>query len=232
MWAMILIAVVLVGWNFMQARHPDVTRKVACVGDSLTYGAGVEEREKNCYPVVLQEELGTEKYQVGNFGVNGAVLQKKGTKPYWKEERYEQSISFQPDIVVLMLGTNDTKKENWKSGEDFKKDYEAMVGEYEKIKSKPGILLLTPPALFQKDQTEQGIKAEVDTVILEEREIIQKIGEEKKLPVIDVYSLTASHPEWYNTDGIHLNKQGAYAVAQAVRAQLEQEEQKIMHDEE
>ena len=82
--------------------------RVACVGDSITYGSGVENREQNAYPAVLGRLLG-ERYEVRNFGVGGATLQKRGDKPYWSLDAYKDVTLFKPHIVVIKLGTNDSK---------------------------------------------------------------------------------------------------------------------------
>lgn len=222
MQAMFLVAAVLIMWNIIQLINPEKTVRIACVGDSITYGAWVEDREKNCYPVVLQNLLGTDGYRVGNFGVNGATLQKSGDKPYWKQERYEQSLSYEADIVVIMLGTNDTKSVNWKNSDAFRKDYLSLIESYASLDTRPQIILVTPPSLFQIDETGQGTKAGADAVIAEESRVIHEIGEEKKLTVIDLYEMSGTHPEWFNEDGIHPNAKGAAAIAEAVAGQVQE----------
>lgn len=224
--ALILVAIVLVAWNLIQMINPKKEVKIACVGDSLTYGMGVEDREENCYPMVLQNLLGTDSYTIGNFGVNGATLQKEGNQPYWKEKRYEQSVSLEPDIVVLMLGTNDTKEENWKGSEAFRKDYEALIEEYEKLDTKPTVILLTPPVLYQSGEIITDVRASSDSIVSEEAQVILEIGNEKELSVINLYELTGSHPEWYNTDGVHLNAEGAAAIADEVAREIKNLEEK------
>ena len=79
--------------------------RIACVGDSITFGAGVKNRTKNSYPVVLGKSLG-DGYDVRNFGVSGATLLKKGDKPYWKLGDFKKATEFKPNIVIIKLGTN------------------------------------------------------------------------------------------------------------------------------
>src|SRR4051812_7771397 len=90
---------------------PDGKIKVACVGDSITFGAGIKDRDKNSYPAQLQGLLGSG-YEVKNFGVSGATLLKEGDKPYWKEKAFEAAKKFEPNIVIIKLGTNDSKPQN------------------------------------------------------------------------------------------------------------------------
>ena len=85
--------------------------KVACVGNSITYGAGIVNREKNSYPAQLQVYLG-DKYEVRNFGSNGATAFHEGDYPYVQTEAYKQAIAYSPDIVFIKLGTNDSKPQN------------------------------------------------------------------------------------------------------------------------
>src|SRR5690606_25963367 len=80
--------------------------KIACVGNSITYGSGIVDREHNAYPAQLRAMLG-EGYEVRNFGVGGATLLNKGDKPYRKTEAYADALRFKPDIVFIKLGTND-----------------------------------------------------------------------------------------------------------------------------
>src|SRR5258706_4947261 len=80
------------------------TIRVACVGDSITFGAGVENRETNCYPVVLGKLLGA-RFDVRNFGVSGATLLKNGDLSYWKLPQFEHLSEFAPQGIILALGT-------------------------------------------------------------------------------------------------------------------------------
>lgn len=89
--------------------------KVACVGDSITFGAGIKNREKDSYPAQLQAMLGSG-FKVGNFGISARTLLKKGDRPYWKEQIYRDALAFQPDYVIIKLGTNDIKPKNWEIG--------------------------------------------------------------------------------------------------------------------
>src|SRR5689334_8855673 len=103
--------------------------KIACVGDSITYGSGLGDRGTESYPAVLQTLVGSA-HTVENFGVSGATLLKNGDKPYWDESAYGSSGSFEPDVVVIMLGTNDAKPQNWSHASEFAGDYAALIEHY------------------------------------------------------------------------------------------------------
>src|SRR6187399_1030065 len=97
---------------------PAHAAKVACVGDSITYGYGLANPSTESYPVQLAQRLGSA-HTVQNFGVSGATLLKQGDKPYWNEAAFASSGNAAPDVVVVMLGTNDAKAQNWAHAAEF-----------------------------------------------------------------------------------------------------------------
>ena len=119
------------------------------MGDSITFGATMKDRAQNCYPAVLGRLLGKE-YTVRNYGVNGATLLKKGDRPYWKLKAFKDATAFGPNIVIIKLGTNDTKPQNWnKAGTDFEVDFRALIAHFQKQPSKPAIYLCLPVPVCQ-----------------------------------------------------------------------------------
>jgi len=187
--------------------------RVACVGDSITFGAGVQDRAKNSYPVVLGTLLGPG-YDVRNFGVSGATLLKKGDKPYWKLGAFKQATDFAPNIVVIKLGTNDTKPQNWKHAADFGPDLAAMADHFAALPSKPAVWLCLPVPVYQ---TRWGINEK--TLTGEVIPIIRAVAKKKKLKGINLYSALSGKPELF-PDKIHPNAAGAKLIAQAVAATL------------
>ncbi len=217
-----VLAGVIVLMGYLQMRRQYAQRnataqaiRVACVGDSITAGALVAEGPGTSYPAQLQELLGP-RYDVRNFGVGGATLQKSGDLPYWDTPAFAESEAFQPDIVVIMLGTNDTKSFNWKGIDCFLKDYRAFLQHYRSLPTKPTVYLLTPPAQFAVGANE-AINFEMsDEVAGEMAEAIRRLGAEEHAPVIDIHALTARHPECFAVDGIHADAAGTMMIAKAV----------------
>ena len=110
--------------------------KVACIGNSVTFGYLLPDREKNAYPFQLQKMLG-EDYEVGNFGKSGATLLNKGHRPYMQQQEYKDAMAFGGDIAVIHLGLNDTDPRNWPNySEDFEKDYYALIDSVKKTNPK------------------------------------------------------------------------------------------------
>src|SRR2546427_157899 len=103
---------------YLDPKKYDGPIRVACVGDSITYGSGVAGRETNSYPAVLGRCLGP-RFEVRNFGVSGATLLKQGDKPYWNLPAFQDVSEFQPNAIVLKLGTNDSKPQNWAHKAEF-----------------------------------------------------------------------------------------------------------------
>lgn len=122
--------------------------KVACVGNSITYGFLLPERETQAYPVQLQQLLG-DTYQVGNFGKSGATLLNRGHRPYMQQEEFHKAMEFAGDIVVIHLGINDTDPRDWPNYRDeFIRDYLALIDSFRTAKPDCRIIIakLTPLA--------------------------------------------------------------------------------------
>ncbi|MGL5683786.1 MAG: GDSL-type esterase/lipase family protein [Marinifilaceae bacterium] len=121
--------------------------KVACVGDSITFGEGVEKRLVNSYPAKLQALLGNV-YEVRNFGVCGATVSVDGDYPYVMTDAYKQSVLFEPDVVLLKLGTNDSKLHNHRFMDGFKEDYRRLINSYRSSKHEVRIVIVAPATCF------------------------------------------------------------------------------------
>ncbi|MEE9349157.1 MAG: GDSL-type esterase/lipase family protein [Flavobacteriaceae bacterium] len=184
--------------------------KVACVGDSITYGASIKHRDSLSYPVQLQRLL-DKKYKVANFGHSGATMLKKGDKPYWDLPEYQQSLDFEPKVIVLMLGTNDSKPQNWdKFKNEFITDYQEMINNFQNLKSKPTIYIGLPPPVIKESW---GIRKEIVEVDL--INILNNISTDHKLKIIDLQSVFKGKDNLI-PDGIHPNGAGAKLMAETI----------------
>lgn len=122
--------------------------KVACIGNSITYGTGLSDRATQSYPVQLQALLG-ERYEVKNFGKPGATLLKRGHRPYIQQEEYRKALEFAGDIVVIHLGVNDTDPRNWPNYRDcFVTDYLSLIDTFREVNPAVRIIVarMTPIA--------------------------------------------------------------------------------------
>lgn len=192
----------------------DAPKKIACVGDSITFGAGVEDRPANNYPMQLQGMLG-DAYEVKNFGVSGATMLKKGNKPYWNLKQFQAAQDFMPDIVIIKLGTNDSKPGNWQNhGGEYKADYIEMIETFRKLESKPEVWICLPVPVFA---TRWGINEE--TVVGEVIPKIKEVAEATDAKIIDLYAPFGGKPELV-PDKVHPNAAGAKLIAETVKAAI------------
>jgi len=210
----LLFAVLLLVFSILSGRAAgDDKTRVACIGDSITYGAGIRNRAEHNYPKVLGNLLGA-KYDVRNFGVSGATLLKKGDKPYWKQRAFKQATDFKPNIVVIKLGTNDSKPQNWKHKDLFDDDLRAMVDHFAALPVKPKIFLCKPVPVIRDRWgiREKIVKGEVIPIVVQ-------VAGEKKATVIDLYKALNGNPKNF-PDGVHPNAAGAKIMAETVKVAI------------
>lgn len=195
--------------------------KVCCIGNSITFGYGLPDQDRvaKSYPGRLQTLFGTTKYTVENDGVNSTTLLKYGDNPYWKTVTFSQVFTFQPDIITIKLGTNDTKPYNWDvHWRDFKGDYLWMIDTLSSMASKPKIWLVLPVPVFDHPVgASWGIR---DSVIKKIIPIIKEIGVERGLPVIDANTLLQSFPQYFSVDGVHPSEAGLDTIARVIYRRL------------
>jgi acyl-CoA thioesterase-1 len=185
---------------------------VACVGDSITYGSGISNREYNSYPAQLGRMLQNfdNQWQAQNFGVSGATLLRNADKPYVQESAYTQALASRPDAVIIMLGTNDSKSWNWVYEDDFVSDYILLIDAFAELPSKPKIWICKPVPAFSDNFgiTNAVIKDEIIPMI-------DQIAELRDVEVIDLYTAMINTSSMF-PDGIHPNADGAKLMAEAI----------------
>ncbi len=180
--------------------------RVSCVGDSITEGSGAALGRS--YPSQLQELLG-DAWQVGNFGVSGRTLLRQGDLPYWKEAAFQKAQEFEPDVVVIMLGTNDTKPQNWAHQDEFEKDYRDLVATFQALKSSPRVYVCRPVPVPAPGNF--GIN---EIVIQQQIPIIDRLAAELGTGVIDMHAALEGRFKLL-PDRVHPNTEGAGLMAAA-----------------
>ena len=185
--------------------------RVACVGDSITQG--VKLPQGMTYPEQLQKMLGSP-WIVKNFGKSGRTLLKQGDHPYSNESIYQDALQFAPDAVIIKLGTNDTKPQNWKHIADFKKDYRALVESFRSLPGKPRIYICTPCPVVGAgsfDITNAGVAEEVGWV--------KELAAELHVGLVDMNAAFAGKSELL-PDKVHPNAEGATLLASTAYSAL------------
>ena len=181
--------------------------KVACVGNSITFGYGLKPGE--AYPTILQGLLG-DKYEVSNYGISARTLLRKGDRPYWNEAKYKEVLALNPNIVIIKLGTNDTKPQNWIYKQDFVQDYEDFIESFKQLPSHPEIYVCTPFPIFPN---KFGIR---DSILTNEMlPDLKIIVAKEKVKTIDLYHIFAGQSNLV-FDGVHPTKEGSALLARKV----------------
>jgi len=204
-WA--LAVLVVCGWAATAQ-----AKLIACVGDSITYGSGIANRTVDSYPAQLQRMLRQYdlSWEVQNFGVSGATLLNKGDLPYVRQAAFGNAQACNPDLVIIKLGTNDSKPQNWQYKAEFVRDYENMIDVFRALPSKPQVWICKPVPAFYVNFS---IRPEViqDEIL----PMIEQIAREKNVPVVDLYTALQDHANLF-PDGIHPNAEGAGLMAQTI----------------
>jgi acyl-CoA thioesterase I len=207
-WAAIVIATIVLAtiivrfqpYGLHSAGEASAVR-VACVGDSITASTQ--------YPSDLQSLLGPG-YVVGNFGVNGSTVLLDSWKPYMDQPEFQKAMDFKPNVVIIMLGTNDDLEMLRPSNSSFEADYLKLISAFQQLKSKPLIWIVKPPPIFS-NSSDLSIPYFGGTIIPQ----IEGLANKMNLPVIDVYTAFDEHSDYF-VDGVHPNNQGAALIASEV----------------
>ncbi|EAZ81445.1 GDSL-type esterase/lipase family protein [Algoriphagus machipongonensis] len=187
--------------------------KIACVGNSITQGPGRDNPDS--WPLQMQAILG-DAYEVGNFGVSGRTLLRKGDYPYWNEPQFQQVKDFGADILVIMLGTNDSKPQNWQYASEFRQDYLDMIAEFKKTMPADGKVYVVMPVPVTR------VNFDITPVVMnnEQRMMIIDIALDSGSELIDLYTPLMGHEDLL-PDGVHPNTEGlgimAKVIARAIR---------------
>ena len=171
---------------------------------------------KQSYPALLQEKLG-DGYDVRNFGYNDASARFDSDTPYVKKRVYRESLAWNPDIVLLMLGTNDTKTRNW-DPDIFRRDYRKIIESYQNLASHPRVILIAPIRIFlvlgkpllgvHPETMEEGV-----------RPAIRETAADMDLPLIDLKDLFVDNR--YCRDGVHPKRTGAQMLAETIYSAIQ-----------
>lgn len=185
--------------------------RVACIGDSITKGFTLLNPQRDSYPAILQMMLG-DNYEVRNFGVNNASARYDADTPYVKSRAYQKSLEWNPNIVLIMLGSNDTKRRNW-GPIIFRNDYIKLVNSYQSLTTSPKIYLIAPIRIHRimgiplmglyPETMENGV-----------RPAIEQIAKDMQLPYINLKELFSDSS--YCIDGVHPQREGTRLIAEYI----------------
>ncbi len=179
--------------------------KVACIGDSITYGVALQNREAECYPVVLAGMLGPD-WQVENLGVPGILALE-----YMQDPIFKKLLEANPDVVVVLLGSNDVKYK-WPGKAAFREGYAKLVDAIRGMPSKPRVLLCRPLPRHNGSDS-QDYLSEVAAAI-------DEVAQPEGLEVVQLDKRFWNKPNLF-ADGVHPSARGARVLADEIQRALQ-----------
>jgi lysophospholipase L1-like esterase/pimeloyl-ACP methyl ester carboxylesterase len=195
--------------------------RIACLGDSITFGAGIADREHSSYPGWLNDFLG-EEIEVRNFGVGGATLLQASDRPYAKTTEFQTALAWQPNVAVILLGTNDTceneQRHNWQHAGSLAADAQRMIVLLRASQPSMRILLCSPTAMFAdkpglKPERQQDLMARAPRLATCAREL-QRVAAANQQ--VDYLELRTCLRQQDVSDGVHPSAFGAERIARRV----------------
>jgi lysophospholipase L1-like esterase len=207
--SLFVVTLIILSWLVISASMQSVAEakviKVACVGDSITEHSG--------YPLKLQLLLGTH-YKVENFGVSGSTVSINSNISYMNQNAFQKALDFQPDIVLVMLGTNDANLAT-ANDTDLSDDYIRLVTSFQNLNSSPEILLVDSPHIYSTYSGYNNTYLTTNVI-----PTINNVADQMNLSTVDIYD-TMNSPSYF-ADGIHPNDDGATILASTMYDALQQ----------
>ncbi len=186
--------------------------KVACIGNSITYGLCTDNPETDSYPAQLQEMLG-DTYEVGKFGKSGSTLLNLGHRPYMQQEEFRQAMNFTGDIAVIHLGINDTDPRNWPNYRDyFVRDYLALIDSCRAANPKVRILVCRLTPIFDRHPRFESSTRDWENQI---QVAVENVARAAGVQLIDFHEPLYAYPGLL-PDALHPNKEGLRRLARTV----------------
>ena len=195
--------------------------RIVCLGDSITKGYMVSKEDN--WVSLLGDNLGDD-YKTINYGLTSRTLLSTGDYPYMNENKAKRFWNKKEDIVIIMLGTNDTKSINWDYNR-FEKEYKELIDRLLKEKPNEKIYIMIPPKIFTDDiSIDRPNNDNLEDGVIP---IINELKDEyKEIKVIDLYTITNDHSELF-IDGIHPNEEGHKVIANEIYKVIERGEKHV-----
>lgn len=149
-------------------------------------------------------------HDVKNFGLSGSTVLLNTETPYLYNHQITNAEDFLPNIVIIMLGTNDARTDRFHSIANFAEDYKELIRTIKEFETKPEIFLVKPPPIF-----ENYYNLESENFVRRIIPLIEQVAIELDLPIIDVYVALENNPEYF-LDGVHPSSEGAYLIAEKI----------------
>lgn len=212
---LVLSCCILFG-DLNMAQTAELKIKVACIGNSITYGYGTDNSEIDSYPAQLQQMLG-ERYEVGNFGKPGATLLNKGHCPYVQQEEFRDAMAFAGDVAVIHLGINDTDPRNWPNyRDDFVQDYMALIDSCRSVNPRVRVIVCRLTPIFEWHPRFESSTRDWEEEV---QQAVESVAAAAHVELLDFHEVLYAYPNLL-PDALHPNKEGLRLIARAVYAAI------------
>ncbi len=198
--------------------------KINIIGDSITFGACIQDSLKNRFTAILEKEHGA---IIRNYGWNGtriAAYKEIVNGPSFCE-RYSE-MDGDADLVFVFGGTNDYGHALSPVGRPGDKSQDTFYGACNTlfkglIEKYPTAVVAVITPLHRKDEdVPNAMGARLKTYV----DIIRAAAEEYSLPVLDLWKMSGLQPnikiirDKYVPDGLHPNEAGHRILASRIAA--------------
>ncbi len=191
--------------------------RVACIGDSNT---------ARSYPNQLGAGLGNH-FVIKNYGKGAATILDGSLFPYMNTEEYKKALASMPNIVVIMLGTNDANPKWWdnkrettfkgSAAEEFSTGLESLINSFANLPTQPEIILCKPiPVFANKENGQEGRRKNLEEKVAP---LILEIAKKHKLKIVDLNEVLKDREE-LTTDGVHFREEGYKLIAEKLKTVL------------
>lgn len=190
--------------------------KIACIGDSLTFGMNIENRASSNYPAHLSRLAGSG-FEVEGFAVSGMMaLKNVPGRSFWDLPEFTNALAWNPEIVVICFGANDCWPDIWKDHKDeFKPDLAAMANKFKDLPSKPAVWLASPtPMGIPADRFPGNVQLKIlsDEIVPAVRDVAKETGS----GYIDFFNELSGNRVWFQIDKVHPTAAGSAKMAEVV----------------
>lgn len=190
--------------------------RVACIGNSVTYGYGHQSPQETSYPTRLGEMLG-EGYEVRNFGHSGATLLFRGHRPYIQQQAWHDALAFAPDKAIIHLGLNDTDPRNWPNYRDeFIPNYLAIIDSLRAVNPKVEVWVCRMTPIFHGHRRFKSGTRDWHAQI---QQAIEEVALLADVHLVDLHGPLYHRPDLF-ADALHPDAEGAMILAETVYAAM------------
>ena len=151
-----------------------------------------------------------------SFAFNGGTVLKSGDSSYWTSGKLAQVFAFQPDIVSIQMGGNDSKPVNWGDSGNFERDYRALIDTLSSMPSQPRIIVVYPTPVWKNEAAPQSSNLLRGSVIGGSiLSHVRKVARDRSADTVDLYTPLLARQNLF-TDSINPSTAGSDTLGRRV----------------